>query len=105
MLDALTAPCVDAVNLTVGCLDYRRIRILAYGRLLERYPVLPVGAVVRLHHRQRSARSLAVLYALWYRAVVADKHMRAVFKCNGIKATIIVWSVNKLQLAPCQSVV
>ena len=79
MLYALTAPCIDAVNLSVGCLNYRRIRILAYGRLLECYPVLPVNTVVRFHHRQRSARSLAVLYALGYWAVVADKHMRAVF--------------------------
>ena len=91
MFYSLSAPGVDAVDVTVCCLYYRRIGVLADGGVFESYPMVPVFAVVALHQRERCAQSFTVLNAVRYGFLVAYHHVHAVVERYSIQPAVVIW--------------
>ena len=103
MLDALSSPCIDHMDVPISALDDGGIGVLQDGTVLERYPVAPVLSVVAAEDGQRCACPFFLVGL--YRPVVADECIGAVGECHCIDATVVVGRLDKGQGTPRLAVV
>ncbi len=71
VLDALSAPGVDGVEVSVAGLDDAGVGVLRYGRVFQGHPMIPVKSVVGT--KDTKGRSRPFLLVGLYGPVVTDE--------------------------------